>query len=1093
MAPLPTVFVFSIFCFIKIPLNTDHFPFTSSYVSNLNCISCHLLAFDSFAAIAHTYNVGLLHASFSTCSQSTVHDSDYVTHNFYIFSHTPILCISPFYKFISPTPYISPTSLIQFRPSYTRKSFFTFLLLLLAGDIHLNPGPCGSEPYIPFQTKPYLSIMLACQNIRSVSNKSAIISELVSSNKLDILCLTETWLNSINSTPSFLSSFTPSNFVLSHFDRPNSKRGGGVAILLRNSLKSVPFSLPNFSTFECIGSSIYTSSSSFRLIVLYRPPSSPLASFFEEFESLLELYAASSTDIVITGDFNIHVNTSNHHSNRLSEILHTFNLKQLISFPTHSSGHTLDLLITHSSSNLVSFAFPQDNCISDHLSVIAQLDIPKSKTSKTTFTYRPLKSIDTDLFSNDIKSAFSNYASLDINSLVTLYNSTLSSLLDKHAPERTITCSPRSSNPWFSSTLLIEKRRKRRLERLWRKTGKTSDRLAFRKQCHAFNHLLQKSQSDYYKSLVSNSTDPKSLWNAIGKILHRSTSLPMPSLPQLAERFSQFFSSKISRLRSALPLSNIDPFSIPNVPPTSFCQFSPITIDETRKLILASPPTNSPGDPIPTSLLISCIDAICPIITDIVNLSLKSGSFPSACKIASVTPLLKKTNLEPDDLKNYRPISNLSFLSKVIERVVSAQLTSHLTTNNLFNSNQSAYRKFHSTETALLSVQNDLLISMDNGLSSALLLLDLSAAFDTVDHSILLHRLENWFGISQTALLWFKSFLSDRSQSVHTSHSTSTLATLLFGVPQGSVLGPLLFSLYTKPLSSLISQYPDIRHHLYADDTQIYLSFSPSTSSSAIALIESCLQHIFSWMSANKLALNPDKTEYLLISPNTSTSAPSMNLGPTTIIPTDNAKNLGVIFQSDLSLTNHISAVVKSCFFHIRDLKRIRSCLSRNTATSIANAFVQSRLDYCNSLYFGLPKRSIYRLQKVQNCLARVVFRSSRHSHITPVLKSLHWLPVHFRIKFKICLITHRLLSFNQPPYLSHALTYRSNSHSVRSSSFNPFLVPSFRKQSAGYRSFSYAAPHLWNHLPVSVRSAASYMSFRRNLKTHLFNQAFPT
>ena len=196
----------------------------------------------------------------------------------------------------------------------------------------------------------------------------------------------------------------------------------------------------------------------------------------------------------------------------------------------------------------------------------------------------------------------------------------------------------------------------------------------------------------------------------------------------------------------------------------------------------------------------------------------------------------------------------------------------------------------------------------------------------------------------------------------------------------------------------------------------------------------------------------------------------------------------------DLSLNNHISAIVKSCFFfHIRDLKRIRSCLSRNTATDIANAFVHSRLDYCNSLYFGLPQRSIHRLQKVQNCLARIVSRTSYRSHITPTLKSLHWLPVNSRINFKICLITHRLLSFNQPPYLSHVLSSRSNTHSVRSSSFNPYLIPSFRKQSAGYRSFSFAAPQLWNHLPVSVRSAASYSLFRRNLKTYLFNQAFPT
>ena len=250
---------------------------------------------------------------------------------------------------------------------------------------------------------------------------------------------------------------------------------------------------------------------------------------------------------------------------------------------------------------------------------------------------------------------------------------------------------------------------------------------------------------------------------------------------------------------------------------------------------------------------------------------------------------------------------------------------------------------------------------------------------------------------------------------------------------------------------------------------------------------------MFSWMSTNKLVINPNKTEYILIGSPIQNPPPNLNLCSSVITPTDHAKNLGVIFESDLSLNNHISSITKSCFFHIRDLARIRSCISRNVAIAIANSLVQSRLDYCNSLYFGLPKSSIHRLQKVQNCLARVVSRSTRFTHITPVLKSLHWLPIHFRINFKICLITHRVLSFNQPPYLSQFLSTRSNSHSVRSTSFKPLIIPSFRKQSAGYRSFAFAAPHLWNNIPNSVRSASSYLSFCRNLKTYLFNQAFPT
>ena len=177
---------------------------------------------------------------------------------------------------------------------------------------------------------------------------------------------------------------------------------------------------------------------------------------------------------------------------------------------------------------------------------------------------------------------------------------------------------------------------------------------------------------------------------------------------------------------------------------------------------------------------------------------------------------------------------------------------------------QSAYRKFHSSETALLYVKNDILASLDAGHSTALLLLDLSAAFDTIDHSILTHRLQHWFGISSTALNLLSSFLSDRFQTVITPASKSNPVLLEYGVPQGSVLGHLLYSLYTTPLHSIISKYPGLRCHFYADDTQIYLSFSPELASSAFTSIETCIKDIFSWMIGNKVSVNPDKTEYLL-------------------------------------------------------------------------------------------------------------------------------------------------------------------------------------------------------------------------------------
>ena len=230
-------------------------------------------------------------------------------------------------------------------------------------------------------------------------------------------------------------------------------------------------------------------------------------------------------------------------------------------------------------------------------------------------------------------------------------------------------------------------------------------------------------------------------------------------------------------------------------------------------------------------------------------------------------PLLKKAILDCEILKNFRPVSNLSFLSKLVERIVCVQLVDHLKAHNLYEVFQSAYRQLHSTETALLRVQNDLLRAVDTHGGAILVLLDLSAAFDTIDHHRLLHTLESSFGIQGKALDWFHSYLTGRTQTAHIKKSTSEPHELQYGVPQGSVLGPILFTIYTTPLGELIRRH-GLTFHLYADDTQLYLTLKPSEPSSInniIYQLENCIEDIRAWMKLNLLKLNDDKTEMLVI------------------------------------------------------------------------------------------------------------------------------------------------------------------------------------------------------------------------------------
>ena len=467
-----------------------------------------------------------------------------------------------------------------------------------------------------------------------------------------------------------------------------------------------------------------------------------------------------------------------------------------------------------------------------------------------------------------------------------------------------------------------------------------------------------------------------------------------------------------------------------------------------------------------------------------------TGTFPSALKTAIVRPLLKKHNLDPNNLKNYRPVSNLPFVSKLLEKTVLRQLNDHLSTNDLLHPFQSAYRANHSTETALLHILNDLLLETDSGKISLLTLLDLSAAFDTIDHTILLSRLQNTFGIHDNALNWFKSYITDRFQAVVIEGAQSEPVKLTCGVPQGSVLGPVLFTLYTAPLADIIKQH-NINFHFYADDTQLYNSATPENISSLLSETNDCYADIQNWMTVNKLKLNGDKTEALLIGTQSRLSSlcvDLLQLGENSIPLSDSAKNLGVVIDNTLSMNKFISQTCQSCFCQLRRISSIRKYLTTDATKKLVTSLILSRLDYCNSLLSGLPTSSLLRLQRIQNAAARLILRKKKTDHVTPLLQTLHWLPISQRIFFKLDLLSYKCLHKSAPSYLCDQLHLYTPSRSLRSSSDTLALrIPRVKHTTIGSRSFSVAGPTAWNNIPLSVRQIPTINTFKRHLKTHLF------
>ena len=504
-------------------------------------------------------------------------------------------------------------------------------------------------------------------------------------------------------------------------------------------------------------------------------------------------------------------------------------------------------------------------------------------------------------------------------------------------------------------------------------------------------------------------------------------------------------------------------------------------------------------DPIPTSLLKRHIDVLIPTVTRIVNISLTTGLFFSDWKTATVLPLLKKTGLclVPG---NYRPISNLPFLSKIAEKCVLLQFNPYAELNSLLPTQQSAYRKHHSTETAVIKLLDDILWSSENQQVTSLVTLDLSAAFDTVDHGVLLSILEKNFGVQDSALAWFTSYLCDRSMQVQVNDTLSSRRTISYSVPQGSVCGPVLFSCYTSTLPSVIVD-PHTFSSYYADDTEIHRAFYSRDLSSEIsnlASLVSDIENIKSWMDQNVLKLNMDKTEFIYFGSRQQLANcvySNITIMDNIISRSTEIKYLGVWLDQELKFHKHIVTKCQIAAINIHHLRSIRKHLTVESAKQIASALVLSHLDYSNGVLIGVSDSLINRLQRIQNWAAKVVLGYSRYDSSSSALYQLHWLPIRHRIIFKVITVVFKCIHGTAPKYLRDLISKRQFTRVSRSASASEsaivLQVPFTRRDTFADRAFSVAGPRWWNDLPANIRSITDYLIFRKQLKCHLFNIAF--
>ena len=755
-----------------------------------------------------------------------------------------------------------------------------------------------------------------------------------------------------------------------------------------------------------------------RFVTVYRPPPSQengftTSGFLSEFEDFLETVTLLQGKLLLVGDYNIHMDCIyKSEVSRFTNILSAYGLKQHVEGPTHKRGHTLDLVISNPEDNIIHECQVQDEVLSDHYFIQCTLKWRKPQPQRVKVTRRNYRDLNMSSFVQDVEEGLRQFptdGSVDLQ--VETLSRTILEVLNKQCPLKSSLRRVCSSPPWYNTEIHEARRSKRRMERKYRKNKTDANKQLYLDEKKTFNDMLVTAKTEYFIDKLA-STDPKGMFATVNTLLNKaSTILPDNVSPkQLSDDFADFFSNKIKNIRKNMDNGNDSSANICSRDSISestlsgdslpkFDQFTSVSEDCVLELIQKMPSKSCILDPLPTWLLKDNITLFLPYLTSIVSTSLTSGVFPASYCSAVVSPIIKKHNLDKNCLQNYRPVSNLQFGAKVVEKAAISQISEHINSNNLFDPNQSAYRRQHSTETALLRVKSDIMCQIDQGNAVMLVMLDLSAAFDTIDHTILLHRLQRRFAITDTALSWITTYMTDRSSKVSINGHFSADHDLIYGVPQGSVVGPNLFVYYSYPVSEIISNH-DLNYHVYADDVQIYTSFNPRVSGAsdeAIDKLSSCIEEIKQWMSVNKLKLNESKTEFFIAGPSrVMKSFPdiALNIAGTEIRRSDSIRNLGVEFDACMSMSAYIASLCKSINFHLRSIARIRRFIDRATCERVICSLVTSRLDYANSLIYGINKTDLTKLQRLQNRAARLIVGASRRESALPLLKDLHWLPV---------------------------------------------------------------------------------------------------